>query len=233
MHRSVLASPEFVAWMNENIVLIISHSDTGHPEGIEDDKGDLQPGCPVYPGLTCEQHRAIEEEIRGAADPLPKIDFGNGRPVAFLVAPGGEVTRMDSATQQTPDKIQELVESLQKTAGKHIPWKKFQEYQEDFSACEAAAAAGKFKDAIKSVQRVEKEAGKLPEAFQAEVAARMQALNASIQEALQQITTSEADPAAKLKQLNELRLQASLRLSKGYLPVVEAINAAIKEAKSK
>ncbi len=233
MHRSVLGDPELVAWLNENVVLVVSHSDTGHEEGVADAEGGVAPGCPLYPGLGCAQHRAIEEEIRAAEAPLPRIEFSNNRPISFLVSPSGEVTPLDAPTQMTPARLRERAEAIQKAAGRHVPWKKYAALLEELAATEAAAAAGRFKDGLKTLQKVEKEAARLPEALQAQVAAAVVSFEAAVRAEFERLKAAPEDPAVRLKAVGALRQQVALRLAQGLLPVVAELDAWIKEEKAR
>ena len=69
----MLENGKFVDWANENIIVVVGHTEDKHPTEYEDEKGKMAPGCPLYRGLTCEQHRAITGECRNASDDLPKI----------------------------------------------------------------------------------------------------------------------------------------------------------------
>ncbi len=66
----MLENKKFVAWANENLIVVVGHTQADHPTEITDDKGKKTPGCPLYVGMTCEQHRAIPGECRSPADGL-------------------------------------------------------------------------------------------------------------------------------------------------------------------
>lgn len=228
----MLENKKFVEWANENIVVVVGHTEDKHPTEYEDDKGKKVPGCPVYRGLTCEQHRAITGECRNPPDDLPKIEVGNGMPNSWLVAPDGTVVALEPADQQVASKIEDKVAELQKAAGKHLTWKKYGKYLDAFETGDAAVREGELKAAIKAYQKVEKDAKKLPAGMTAEVDKRLEALNAKAVEALEAIKTGDEEVVKRLKAANKLKNEVGLRFKRGYLPVVDEIKTWIKETKA-
>ncbi|MDJ0523610.1 MAG: hypothetical protein QNJ90_16185 [Planctomycetota bacterium] len=228
----MLENKKFVAWANENIVVVVGHTETGHPTEIEDDKGKKTPGCPLYKGLTCEQHRALPGECRNPEDGLPKLESTNLMPNSWLVFPDGTVTQVESAVQQVPGKIEDLVAEKQKEIGKHLTWKKYTKYSETFATFDEALGADKLKDALKALKKVEKDTKKLPEGMVAEVDKRVDGLNKAAQEKLASIQDGEDEVAAKIKAANKLKNEVAARLKRGYLPVVEEIKDWVKRAKA-
>ena len=231
-HRSVLENKKFVEWANENIVVVVGHTEKEHPAEIEDDKGKKTPGCPLYKGLTCEQHRALPGECRNPPEGLPKLESTNLMPNSWVVLPDGTVTQVESAVQQNPGKIEELVAGLQKEIGKHLTYKKYSKYLAQFEASDAALAEGKLKDAIKALQKVEKDTKKLPDGMKAEVDRRVEALDKAAEAKFDELKDGEGEDAAKIKAANKLKNEVGLRFKRGYLPIVEKLKTWIKSAKA-
>jgi len=227
----VLENKKFVDWANENIVVVVGHTETEHPTEVEDDKGNKTPGCPLYLGLTCEQHRAIPGECRNPGEGLPKLESTNLMPNSWFVTPDGTVTQVESEAQQVAGKIEELVGEMQKTAGKSLPYKKYEKYLEAFKETDAAVAEGKLKDAIKALQKVEKDEKKLPDGMKSEVDTRIEALDKAAQGQLDAITGGGDALADQVKAANKLKGEVGARFKRGYLPVVEKIKDWIKQAK--
>ena len=227
----MLENKKFVAWANENLVVVIGHTQEDHPTEYEDAKGKMQPGCPLYKGMSCEEHRAIPRECMSPPEGFPAVKSTNMMPNSWLVSPSGEVTQIASADQQSAGKIEEIVMESQKEAGKHLTWKKYSKHLESFEASDAALRDGKLKDAIKALMKVEKVAKKLPEGMQAEVGARVDGINAKAVEAFEEIKAGE-DTAAALKAANKLKNEVGARFKRGYLPVVDEIKTWIKETKA-
>jgi hypothetical protein len=232
----VLENKKFVAWANENIVVVIGHSDKNHPAEIEDDKGKKTPGCPLYVGMTCDQHQAIPRECMSPPEGLPAVKSTNMMPNSWLVTPDGEVSQIPSADQRAAGKIEELIEALQKDAGKHLSYKKYRGYLDSFEASDTALRDDKMKVAIKALKKVEKDTKKLPDGMKAEVSKRFEAINAKAVEQLETIKAGAAaggdQAAAGIKAANALKNQVSARFKVGYLPVVAQIKAWLKEAKA-
>lgn len=228
----MLENKKFVDWANENIVVVIGHSEENHPTEFEDDKGKMQPGCPLYRGMTCEEHRAIARECGSPAEGIPAVKNTGRMPNTWLVSPSGEVTAFEPADQQSAGKIEDIITEAQKAAGKHLTWKKYGKYRESFQAIDAALGENELKDALKELKKIEKDSKKLPDAMNAEIDKRVEALNAKAVEALEAIKAGD-DVKAALKEGNKLKTAVGARLKRGYLPVVEDIKAWLKEAKAK
>lgn len=226
----MLENKKFVEWANENLIVVVGHTQEDHPTEFEDAKGKKQPGCPLYRGMTCEEHRAIPRECMSPGEGMPAVKSTNMMPNSWLVGPDGEVSKIESAVQQSAGKIEELVMARQKEAGKHLTWKKYSKYLESFEASDTAMRDDKLKVAIKALQKVEKDTKKLPEGMSAEVEKRIEAINAKAVEKFEAL--KEGDIAAAMKAANKLKTEVGARFKRGYLPVVEDIKAWLKEAKA-
>jgi len=185
----------------------------------------------VYPGLTCEQHRAIPRECSNPPEGMPKLTSTNLMPNSWFVTPDGTVTQVESSAQQVAGKIQDLVVAMEKDVGKPLTWKKYTKYLAAFETSDKALADGKLKDAIKALQKVEKDTKKLPEGMKSEVAKRIDALNAKAEAEFTAIKDGEGETPAKVKAANKLKSVVGLRFKRGYLPVVDEIKTWIKTAK--
>lgn len=228
----MLENKKFVAWANENIVVVVGHTEKEHPAESEDDKGKKTPGCPLYKGLTCEQHQALPSECRSAPEGMPKLESTNLMPNSWVVTPDGTVAQVESAVQQVPGKIEELVAGLQKEAGKHLTWKKYAKYLASFEETDSALTEGKLKDALKALAKVEKDTKKLPDGMKAEVDARVEALEKAATEKFEEIQGGSDDLAARIKAANKLKTEVGKRLKRGYLPIVDKLKDWIKRAKA-
>ncbi|MDA1196295.1 MAG: hypothetical protein O2894_14090 [Planctomycetota bacterium] len=226
----MLENKGFVEWANENLVVVVGHNEENHATEYEDDKGKKQPGCPLYHGLTCEQHRAIPSECMNPGEGLPKVQSGNMMPNSWLVTPSGEVSAIESADQQSAGKIEDLVTEMQKAAGKVLSHKAYTKYLESFEASDTALREGNLKDALKELMKVEKDAKKLPDGLNAEVDARVDAVNAKAVEQFEAIKAGDA--AEAMKAANKLKTEVGARMKRGYLPIVEDIKTWLKEAKA-
>ena len=73
----MLENKKFVAWANENLIVVVGHTQEDHPTEYEDAKGKMQPGCPLYRGMSCEEHRAIPRECMSPPDGMPAVKSTN------------------------------------------------------------------------------------------------------------------------------------------------------------
>src|SRR5947207_11880682 len=64
MHRSVLEDSEFIAWANENAIVLVGNQHGGHGEAdvAKPAKGEPKKQCKLYPGLTCDQHAKVYDD---------------------------------------------------------------------------------------------------------------------------------------------------------------------------
>jgi hypothetical protein len=228
----VLENDEFVEWANENVVVVVGHTDENHPTETEDEKGKKVPGCPVYPGLTCEQHRAMTGECLNPAQGLPKIAVGNGMPNSWLVAPDGTVEAIESADQQVASKIQELIEAIQKKAGKVVPWKKYEKIQQAFEEGDKAVEAADWKAALAAYGRVAKDAAKMPATITERLDKRVEALNSKVAEAFGTLRDGGEDAGAQWKAVTDLRGKVAAKVGAKPLPALAEIDAWLKDHKS-
>jgi hypothetical protein len=234
IRRSLLVDPAFAAWANEHLVLLVGHSDPNHPADVEGPDGKPVAGCPVYPGLLCEQHRQVDVDVEVGENGLPRIAVGNDRPTAFLLSPGGDAVRVAGSALYEGGMIREKAEAVQKAAGAPVTRSQHEAYGAAFAAVREAAEAGRFKDALKAFQAVEKEAKKVPPSYAAEVDARRAALDAAVRAAFEKLRDAEGgEDAARLKKVVALRQEAGQRLAGGYLPSIATIDAWIREARAK
>ena len=224
----MLENKKFVAWANENILVVVGHSEENHPTEIEDDKGKKEPGCPLYVGMTCEEHRAISRECMSPPEGIPAVKNTGRMPNTWLVSPSGEVTAFEPADQQSAGKIEEIIAEAQKGAGKHLTYKKYEKYRESFDEVDKALGESDLKGALKALKKVEKDTKKLPEGMVGEIDKRVESLNAKAVEAFEAL--KGGDDAVKAA--NKLKNDVGARLKRGYLPVVEDIKAWLKEAKA-
>jgi hypothetical protein len=220
---------DFVKWANENIVFLVAHSDPGHEEVEEEDaKGEKHKVCSLYPGLTCAQHQEADRDAQNPAEGMPKIPRQNGVPNSWFVSPSGEVKQVEGADQQSAGKTQEIGEVWQKEIGDHVAWKKWEKYQEAFAEGDAALEQADWKKALASYAVVEKVGKKGTEALTKQTAAKLETLNERVAAAFAELRDGEADAKAKQKSVRDLLGKVSLRLTSGYLPVRDEIDAWLK-----
>jgi hypothetical protein len=223
----VLENEDFVKYANENIVCVVGHNDEGHPTETEDEKGKKTPGCPLYPGLDCKQHRSIMGEVGSPPEGMPKITMPGGVPNSWLVAPDGTVEQVSGADQQSAGKVQELAEAMQKKAGKAIGWKDYGKLQEAFEIGTKSTDEGDWKQAITAYQSIEKKAGKMPPSVGERLTKRVEELNAKVVEAFEAVKAVE-DAAQRDKDMKALKAKVMAKIGPKPLPVVADIDAWLK-----
>lgn len=223
----MLENDDFVKFANESVICVVGHSDTGHATEIEDEKGKKSPGCPLYPGLTCEQHRAVNGQVMNPPEGCPKIELPNGVPNSWLVAPDGTVEKIEPADQQSAGKVQELAEALQKKAGKAIGWKDYSKINEAFEAGATAIEAGDFKAALTAYAQIDKKASKMPPSVGERLGKQTEVLNAKVAEAFEGLKSGE-DALQRDKDIKALKSKVLTKLGGKALPVVAEIDAWLK-----
>jgi hypothetical protein len=258
-----MENEDFVKWANENIVVVIAHQDKGHkpesgdakdaknedppkdgepkdgekdgeaaPEGSsEGDAGDGP--CPLYPGLTCSQHQKSGQDLTHPPEGLPKIEAPEGVPASWFIGPNGDVRPVTGANQQSAGKIQEIAEVWQKELGDHVPWKKWEKYQDAFHDGDAAIEKGDWKAALKAYGTVDAAVKKLPEGLGTQLGEKVKLLAEKSSAAWAAVRDGDGDAAAKQKAAKDLLSKVSQRLSTGPLPVKAEIETWLKENKPK
>lgn len=227
----MLENEKFVEWANENVIVVVGHTETEHPTEVEDEKGKKSPGCPMYLGLTCEQHRAITGECLNPGEGLPKIEVGNGMPNSWLVGPDGVVEAIAPVEQQVSGKIQELIEAIQKKAGKVVPFKKYETVLKGFDDGDKAIEAGDLKAALVAYGKVAKEAAKMGETVNQRLDKKLDLVNVKAEEAYLVVKESDKDATAKWKAMTELRAKVAAKVGTKSLPVLAEIDQWIKDNK--
>jgi hypothetical protein len=228
----VLENKKFYEWANENVLVVVGHTQAEHEfEEVDGEGGEKVKNCKLYVGLTCAQHEAAAQDCHSGAGDLPKIEQKSGVPNSWLVAPTGEIREIEPGEQQVVSKIIDAAEAWQKDLGKFLTAKKYEDCQEDLATGDAALEKKDFKGALKVFAKIEKDEKKLPEPMVASVAKRIEAVNEAVRAALEELKGSEADAESRLKEARQLSSQVSLRLKSGYLPVKEELEAFIKELK--
>jgi hypothetical protein len=235
----VLENEDFIKWATENVVVVMGHDGaTGNnephkPLEVEDPKThEKKQVCPLYPGMTCDQHKALRRDAQaGGKDGLGKIDVPGGFPNTWMVGPDGKVERIDGAKQQAAGSVMDALIAFQKTyPEKPILRKRWEEYQKALEEADKTLEEGKWKSVLAALAKVDKDAKKLTPALTAKVKEKADALNAKVVEKFGSIKDGDGDAAAKLKAVRALRSDVSAKLSAGALAVVTDLDAWIKEA---
>jgi hypothetical protein len=227
-----MENEKFVEWANENIVVVVGHSDKGHEPVEEEGKdGTKVQVCPLYPGLTCEQHQqAIQDMIRGGDD-LPKVKQPEGMPYSCLVGPDGQVKEFARGDDRIANKIIEIADEWQKSFEDRLVLKKFEKHKESFATGDAAAAEKDWKAALKAYAEVDKARKKLPPAMVALLDEKLKALGEGLAAAWAEVKDGTGTPAEKVKAANDLKAKIAVTLSTGPLPLKAEIDAWLKENK--
>lgn len=227
-----MENEDFVKWANENVIFVVGHRDDGHSPVEEDDgNGGKHKVCPLYPGLTCEQHQKAMQELIDAPEGLPKVKAPEGVPASWWVLPTGEMKEISSVDAQSAGKNEELGDEILKALGDHLPWKKYEKYSEAFHDGDEALEKGDFKAALKHYAEVDKVRKKSPEALVAQVDERLKNLNDKATAAWTEIKDGSAELKDKVKSANDLKAKLSQTLASGYLPLRAEIDAWLKANK--
>jgi hypothetical protein len=233
----VLENDDFVTWANENIVTVVGHDGaTGEnkqhdPVEVKDPKTkEVTKVCPLYEGLTCEEHRDIRREAANPKDGFGKIDVPSGFPNSWMVGPDGVVERIDPKDQQTAGKIEELLQEFQKKYDvKPLPMKKYDAYRKAIADGDKAVEDGKWRAALSAYAKVDADAKKLPAGLAERLKGRIDAANEKVAAKFTELKDGSLDAAAKMKAVRALRGEIGTKFSTGNLAVVADIDTWIKE----
>jgi hypothetical protein len=240
----VLENADFIAWANENVVLVVGHKGSQHkPPAAKDSKDpktgkgakdDPAPppeepapngaadGCSLYPGLSCAEHEKIMEDATTGG--TPKLEV-KGYPTSYMVAPDG--TFVKHTSDREPKACMNALIDYQKKFKIKIPGKKYAGYIATVADGDAAVAAGKWKDALTAYGKIDAEGKKLA-SLQTELKGKVDALNAKVVEAFGRLKDGDGDAVAKNKSIKSLRADVSAKLSTGALPVLADIDEWLK-----
>jgi hypothetical protein len=233
----VLEDEDFVAWANENVVIVVGH------DGATGDKPQHEPVertdpktkekskvCPLYDGLTCEEHQKIRRDASSPKDGFGKIDVPGGFPNTWMVGPDGVVERIEPKDQQVAKNVEEALVAFQKKyEGKPLGWKKYDAHRKSIADGDAALADGKWKAALAAYAKVDADAKKLPKGLAERLRAKLAAASEKVAAKFAEIQDGDADPAAKAKAVKALRAEVGAKFSSGPLGVVADLDAWIKE----
>jgi hypothetical protein len=228
----VLENAEFIAWANENVVVVIGHKGSVHAPEKKDPKAPPAPEpapeaetagapgeCRLYPGLTCAEHEKIMEDATGSG--TPKVEV-KGYPTSYMVAPDGTFAKHTSDRQPKP--CMDALVDYQKRFRLKITAKKFASHLAALADGDKAVAEGRWKDALAAYAKVDGE-GKRLSSLQMELPAKVEALNAAVAAAFAKAKDGDAAPAPKRAAVAALRSAVAAKLSTGPLPVVAELDA--------
>ena len=215
----MLEGDKFIAWANDNIFVVVGHNDPGH-EALADGK------CPLYPGLTCAEHQAASGELTNTE---PKIPAESGVPNSWLIAPNGEIKKIEPVIQMIPAKIIEMADEWQKTLGPRLALKDYDKYQKAFADGDAAVEKADWRLALTSYQKVDKK--KIPASLTQRLKDKVEALDKKVLEAWN--TSKDGADDIKIKKAFAVKLisQISVSFSTGFVPTKALIETWMKENK--
>lgn len=234
----MLENEDFVAWANENVVIVVGHDGaTGEKKQHEPVKQtnaktkEEKEICPKYAGLTCAEHKAIRREVGEPKDGLGKIDVPSGFPNTWMVGPDAKVEKLEPKDQQVAKTVQDdLVAFQKKFEGKPIAWKSYDKLKKSLADADAATEAGKWKDALAALLKVDSDSGaKKSKHLSEKVKAKADAVNAKVVARLAEIKDGSSAPADKVKAAKSLRGDVGAKFSFGNLAVVADLDAFVKE----
>ena len=231
----MLDNKDFIEWGNENVVLVVGHdgatgSNEQHKPIEEKTKDGTKQVCPLYPGLSCDEHKAIRSDVAKGIEGLGKIDVPSGFPNSWMVGPDGTVEKLENKDAGVAKGCQDALVAFQKKfEGKAIPFKKFEDYRKWLADGDKAVEDGKWKVALTAYLKVDNDSKKLSKGLIEKVKAKLDAANAKIVEAFAKVKDGEAEAAAKLKAIQALKGEVSQKFSSGNLAVLAEIAAWLKD----
>jgi hypothetical protein len=223
----VLTNKGFIDWATEHVVVLVGHNDMGH-EPVEEEGEDGTPRevCPLYPGLTCRQHRDLVVDLNNSRfEELPRVEFVSLQPNSWLVSPRLEVRRIVEEDQFTAGKIEAAAEALQKELGAPLPLARHRKMKAHLEAAESAGAKRDWKAAVAALAAFAKDAADVPEPLALLLPDAVAMLNVKVEEAFLVLRDGAEDAATRTKAVKALRAAASGRIGTETLPVLADVDA--------
>ena len=230
---------DFIAWANENIVVAVGHN-TSTP-GNEQHKPvketdpktkEEREVCPKYPGLTCEEHKAVAT----AAEQSPpegwaKMPESKGIPNNAVFHPDGTVEKLENKDVMVAKTAIDTLTAKQpnKKDDKPVPFKKWDAYRKSFEDADKAVADGKWKAALAALAKVDADGKKLSKGLTEKLVAKVKDVDEKVGARFGEIKDGSGDDAAKLKETKALRAEVGQKLAAATLAVVADLDAWIKE----
>lgn len=233
----MLENKDFITWSGENCVVVCGHdgaTGTNKPhEPVEETDAKTKEKtavCPLYPGLACEEHKAIRRDAGEGKDGLPKIDIPSGFPNSWMVGPDGKVEQIEQKDAMAAGALQDALVAFQKTyESKPVGFKKWDGYRKLLADSDKALADGKLKAALAPIAKVDADAKKLTPGLIEVVKTKLAGVNEKAVAQLAEIKDGTLDVPAKLKAARALRAEVSAKFSSGNLPVLADLDAWLKE----
>lgn len=234
----MLENKDFITWSSESCVVVCGHdgvtgaNNKAHEPVEETDAKtkEKKSVCPLYPGLTCDEHKAIRQDVEAGKDGLPKIEVPGGFPNSWMVGPDGKVEKIDQKVAMAAGALQDALIAFQKTyEAKPLPFKKWEGYKKQLVDAGKALGDGKLKLALAAVAKVDGDAKKLTPGLVDLVKAKASAINEKAVAQLTEVKDGTLDVAAKVKAVRALRAEVGQKLSTGNLAVLADIDAWLKE----
>jgi hypothetical protein len=188
--------------------------------------------CPLYAGLTCDEHKAMRHDISSPPEGWGKVDVPGGHPNSWMIGPDGVVEQLPAKDQQVAKTVQDDLTAFQKKyEAKPIPWKAYEKLKKAIADGDAALEAGKWKDALASYLKVDSDAaGKKSTHLMEKVKAKATAVNEKVAAKFAEVRDGELSAPDKAKALKALRADVGAKFSFGAIAVVADLDAWLKEA---
>lgn len=233
----MLENKDFIAWSGENCVVVCGHDGATGSNKPHDPVEETDPKtkekksvCPLYTGLTCDEHKAIRREVGEGKEGLPKIEVPSGFPNSWMVGPDGKVEKLESKDCMAAGALQDALTAFQKTyEAKPLTFKKWDGYKKLLADSDKALEDGKLKAALGPIAKVDADAKKLTPGLLDLVKSKLAAVNEKAVAQMAEIKDGTLDDAAKLKAARALRGEVSAKFSTGSLPVLVELDAWLKE----
>lgn len=154
--RATFGSPVFIKMARQEILCVIAHrgvkkGEEHKPEEMRDPRsGAVVYRCPLYEGVTCEQHRTIYGPLRG------RYRFKEP-PATFLLDPNGEVLiGAEGFPLQAFHALKKVKEAQSKLGGRSVTAGQYRKIQKEFDKAEAKLVEEKYYLAIADFKRLVK-----------------------------------------------------------------------------
>jgi hypothetical protein len=203
---------------------------------VENEKGEIERRCPLYPGMTCRQHLGAAVDIDNArGDDLVKVPFLELHPNTWLVLPDRKVVRVEEKDQFVAKAIRKQVKEIQKELGDPLPPKLYEPVRALVKKGDAALEEEAYRDALEAWAALERRVGdEMHAPMKALLEQRLAALAEDAMIYAEDFLESEDEPSAEdVAEARALLTSLDVKVLGRYVPARDALKARLEALSTK
>jgi hypothetical protein len=210
--------------------VLIAHNQLGHdPVRTKDAQGHEVERCPLYPGMTCQDHVDAMVDIGDTRDDaLVPIPFIQLCPNSWLVPPTGKPVRIPEEDQFVAAKVRKRVEALQKTLGPAVPARAAGAVGAILARADEALEADRWGDALHALAGVSEQVPEPPKGIRWLVQRRMADLDERVGWAFEDLRDGKGPRAKRVAAVKALLASVDVSVLGHELPALARLRAWLK-----